>query len=355
MHQATGVLMAESPSYTRRRFLRNTLAFSAAATLTGCGNGNFFNTPGVVDPVTAVPSHFLAVGDWGTAVDFADQSHVASAMQSYAGLHKFSTDALLMLGDNFYGNLPGGVYDPRWQTQFEQMYSASVFNCPAYAVPGNHDYQNTPSSKYDDELNYAIVNNGRWTMPARYYRFTYPAVNPVITFIMLDSNMMNEPAQPWPPPDPSFYAQTDAQRLEQLAWLTHTLQQPLTTPFLAVIGHHPLYSNGPHGDNQTLIRDWDPLLRQHNVHLYMGGHDHDLQHLEFAGHPTSFVLSGAGGALLNQERASVADRGPFFQEAHGFTHLQVLNNLMIVRHLDINGFLLHKFSKTPAGVVTILK
>ena len=347
--------MPRPPSYSRRRFLRNTLSFSAAATLAGCGKGNFFDTPPIVDAVSDQPSHFLAVGDWGTYGTTADQSSVANGMQAYSRLHSISTDALLMLGDNLYGDLPGGDTDPRWQQQFEQMYPQTAFNCPAFAVPGNHDYQYAPGSKYDAELAYAAINNGRWTMPSRFYRFTFPVVNPVITFIMLDSNMLNEPAQPWPPPDPSYYAQSETQRIEQLAWLTDTLNQPLTTPFLAVIAHHPLYSNGPHGDNQTLIRDWDPLFRQHKVDLYMGGHDHDLQHLEFAGHPTSFVLSGAGGAGLNQERAAVTGRGPFFEELHGFTHLQIRSDLMIVRHLDINGYLLHKFTKTPAGVVTIVK
>ena len=343
-------------SISRRRFLRNTLAFSAASALVGCSEGgSFFDTHGVVDAVTDQPSHFLAVGDWGTFGTEVAQSSVATGMQTYAKLHSITADALLMLGDNFYGDLPGGERDSRWQSQFEQMYPASAFNCPAFAVPGNHDYQYSPQSKYNAELAYPALNPTRWTMPSRYYRFTYPAVNPVITFIMLDSNMINEPAQPWPPPDPSYYAQSDTQRQEQLAWLADTLNQPLTTPFLAFIAHHPLYSNGPHGDNQTLIRDWDPLLRKHNVHLYMGGHDHDLQHLEFAGHPTSFVLSGAGGAGLNQERSEVASRGPFFDEVHGFTHLQVRSDLMIVRHLDVHGYLLHKFTKTPDGTVTILK
>lgn len=338
------------PWLSRRRFLRNTLSFSAAAALTGCST--IYEAASIVDPVSDEPSHFLAVGDWGTFGTVVEQAMVAEAMQRYVKLHNISTAALLMLGDNFYGEMPGGVNDPRWQTQFEQTYPASVFDCPAFAVGGNHDYQMAPASKYDAELAYAATG-GRWTMPTRYYRVEFPVNDPVVTFIMLDSNFANEPAQPWPPPDPSYYAQTELQRQEQLVWLEATLNEPLTTPFLAVIAHHPVYSNGPHGDNQTLIRDWDPLLRQHKAHLYMGGHDHDLQHLEFAGHPTSFVLSGAGGQTLNEERPGVAGRGPFFQEVHGFTHLQVTREMMIVRHLDVHGYLLHKFTKTPAGVITI--
>jgi 3',5'-cyclic AMP phosphodiesterase CpdA len=63
-----------------------------------------------------------------------------------------------------------------------------------------------------------------------------------------------------------------------------------------VAAHHHLYSNGQHRDNPKLIAQWDYLLRRHNVDLYLSGHDHDLQHLEFKGHPTSFIISGGGGA-----------------------------------------------------------
>jgi tartrate-resistant acid phosphatase type 5 len=345
--------MDDGARLTRRRFLASSFAFSAAATLAGCGPTIFEVLE--QDPVAGGVSHLLMVGDWGTAVNFTDQAAVASAMQSYVANRGFSPDALFMLGDNFYGQMPGGVSSPRWQTQFEDLYPKSVYPGPAYAVPGNHDYQNAPTSKYVGQLAYAQLGTSRWTMPSRYYRFTYPAVNPTVTFIALDSNMPNEPAQPFPAPDASYYTQSDADRQVQLAWLTATLQEPLTTPFLVIVGHHPLYSNGPHGDNQTLIRDWDPLLRSSGAHLYLAGHDHDLQHLEFAGHPTSFVLSGGGGAALDTLNPAEAARGPFAEEVHGFTHLQVRPDLMIVRHLDTNGSLLHKFTKTPAGVVTILK
>jgi hypothetical protein len=38
---------------------------------------------------------------------------------------------------------------------------------------------------------------------------------------------------------------------ERLAWFEEQLQKPRTTPFLA---HHPVYSNGPHGDHLVLAR-----------------------------------------------------------------------------------------------------
>jgi tartrate-resistant acid phosphatase type 5 len=60
-----------------------------------------------------------------------------------------------------------------------------------------------------------------------------------------------------------------------------------------------------------LIAQWDSLLRRHNVDLYLSGHDHDLQHLEFKGHPTSFVISGGGGAELVGWTTPPQERGPW--------------------------------------------
>ena len=42
-------------------------------------------------------------------------------------------------------------------------------------------------------------------------------------------------------------------------WLEAELSKPRTTPFLVVMGHHPIFSNGPHGDHKVLIQDWATL------------------------------------------------------------------------------------------------
>ena len=128
------------------------------------------------------------VGDWGYE-HVGAQTRVAQAMQDYVKASGFTTEALLMLGDNWYGPLPDGVKDARWRTQFEEMYPTSVFDCPAYAIPGNHDYQRMPQSKVAAELEYAKAGGTRWTMPSLWYRFEFPAKKPLVTVIALDSNM----------------------------------------------------------------------------------------------------------------------------------------------------------------------
>ena len=315
-------------------------------------------------------AHALVLGDWGyvdkKSHDNADakttheaQGQVARGMRRYAETTDLRPEALLMLGDSWYGDLPGGVQSPRWVEGFEQMYPADVFPGPAYTMLGNHDYQCMPPdvNKVEAELAYAKAGRGldgkptRWTLPARWYAFDFPTHAPLIRFVVLDSNVGRGDGKP--PHAPDFLLPPD-QVAEQLRWLEAELAQPRRTPFVSVLAHHPVYSNGPHGDHPLLIRDWDPLFRKYKVDLYMAGHDHDLQHLEFAGHPTTHFLSGGGGADLYVLRIDGLERGPYAQEVHGFSHLSVTRKSLELRHLDSDGHLLYAISKTPEGRVTLL-
>jgi 3',5'-cyclic AMP phosphodiesterase CpdA len=145
---------------------------------------------------------------------------------------------------------------------------------------------------------------------------------------------------------------TPEERAQQLDWLKAELATPRTTPWLVVMGHHPLYNNGHHGNTQALIDDWGPLFQEHGVDFYFCGHDHDLQHMEFEGLGTSFVLSGGGGQSLHDVKDD--GRGSFALKVHGFTHLQVSKEKFIVRHLDDSQKQVHAFAKTPAGKIEIL-
>jgi tartrate-resistant acid phosphatase type 5 len=335
---------------SRRRFLHQTLAFSAASALLGpltaCGSGY---VAGAEDPFET--AHLLMVGDWGAVNQHSDQTAVAAAMQAYVSANNLPIHTLLMLGDNFYGEL-GSIASLRWKEQFETMYPSTVFNCPAYAIPGNHDYiEDNGVLRFDVELDYARTMNTRWKMPSQFYKFAFPEKSPLITIIALDSNI------PFPDGSTSqgvFLTMTADQRQAQLDWLTAELNKPRDTPFVAVMGHHPLYSDGPHGDNEGLIHDWDSLFREHKVHLYLAGHDHDLQHLEFEGHPTSFFCSGGGGADLYNLVIQPASRGPYAQKVFGFSHLEVTPRHMTLRHIDKTGAVLHAFAKTPDNKISLL-
>ena len=334
--------MAEiAGAMNRRSFLRQSFAFSLLAG--GAAHG-------LAVPADASAHHALILGDWGWYDNQTAQTAVAKAMVDYATKQKLKTEALLLLGDSFYGPLPGGAADARWKTQFEDMYPRKAFDCPAYSVMGNHEYQVMPVDKVKANLAYAHTAGTRWTQPALWYSYEFPAKNPLMTVIALDSNMPSAKKRE----DGVNFTLTPEQQAEQLAWLKAELAKPRRTPFLTVIGHHPVYSNGPHGDHPVLVEQWEPLLREHGVHLYLAGHDHDLQHLEFAGHPTSFVCSGAGGAQSYPLKITEAYRGPYAQQVYGFTHLELTAKTMTLRHVDAQGTVVHGFSKTPTGAMAML-
>ena len=343
-------LLEQTNPVSRRRFLRQSFAFSALASL-----GSTSRLAEALTSPPAVPgtsgAELLMIGDWGYDDDDTAQTQVALGMRRYATEKAITPQALLMLGDNWYGELAGGAKSPRWRTQFEAMYPAETFPGPAYAILGNHDYQKWPESKVEAELAYANGGHTRWTMPSRWYTFEFPAQDPLITFIALDSNM---PFKDGTTEHGKDFTLTHEEQAKQLVWLESELKRPRKTPFLVVIGHHPVYSDGPHGDHPILVRDWDPLFQKYKVDVYLAGHDHDLQHLEFEGHPTSHFLSGGGGADLYTLKMEASVRGPFAQKVYGFSHLSVGPSQLTLRHLDPAGQLLHGFTKTPEGKVTVL-
>jgi hypothetical protein len=324
--------------HSRRQFLQ-TFAFSAAALLAGRARTS------AVSQADAKAQHLLVFGDWG-AVDPIPQQEVAKAMVNYAHGQGIRPAAQLLLGDNFYGQFDGGVDCPRWRAQFEDMYPASQFEGPCYAILGNHDYNVEPAGKGDAQLAYAAAHRGtRWTLPAKWYRFDFPQDRPLVTFVMLDSNYQKATADK--------LSLTDAERTAQGEWLRAELTKPRTTPFLIVCGHHPLYSNA--GDGTALINEWDGLFRQHGAHVYFCGHIHDLEHLEFEGHPTSFVVTGGGGTTLRKTDATLSKaNNRFAQLVHGFTHLEIADQRLVIRHIGTDGTQLHAFAKTPQGAVEIL-
>jgi hypothetical protein len=240
---------------------------------------------------------------------------------------------MLLVGDNFYMKIPKGVDDPVWQNVFEKMYDPTVLNFPFYVALGNHDYQD---NKDTIELTYARLHpDSRWKLPARWYRVDFPREHPLVTAIMLDSDK-----------DPLGKDRWD----EQTRWLESELAKPRGTWTLCC-AHHPLFSNGGHGDNGVLQNDWGKLFVKYNVDFYVCGHDHDLQHLQIPNWFTSFVLVGGGGADTKLMRHD--DRGPMSRLTHGFGHFAFSPDVVTVSYINEAGQLLHQFTRDKSGKVTV--
>jgi 3',5'-cyclic AMP phosphodiesterase CpdA len=291
--------------------------------------------------------HLLAIGDFGTTGK--EQLEVAAAMQRYISERGIEPQHLLLLGDNFYSNDKAGfsVESELWKKTFEDVYPSAAFPGPCHAVLGNHDYHNNPGGE-KVQLAYSAKQRSRFTIPAKWYRLDLGSPTPLLTVIALDSNLPS--VSGGKKNDKSCLTESEAN--EQQAWLEAQLAGE-RAPLTLVIAHHPIYSNGDHGDTSGLHKaGWGDLFEKHRVHAYLCGHDHDLQHLELEGLSTSFVLSGGGGAntrKLEQTKRSI----PFGQDVYGFTHLQVSPDRLIFSHHDRATAQLHRFTKHADGRVEI--
>jgi len=272
------------------------------------------------------------------------QARVAAAMEKHVRASGRSYDALFTAGDNFYMKL-SGVDDPTWRTLFEEMYNPAVLNFPFYVALGNHDYEKLDDGrlKWEIEMAYARANpTSRWKLPAKWYRVDLPAGadggEPLVTVLVFDSYKT---------------ALGEAAWAEQLAWLKRELERPRRSRWLVAVAHHPLYSNGNHGDNGVMQREVGPLFREHGVDLYICGHDHDLQHLEMPDARTSFMLVGGGGASTRPMRVDA--RGPFSRALQGFADLSFTPQRVTVRYIGVDGSVVHAFERTRGGKVKVLE
>lgn len=254
-------------------------------------------------PSTKLGVRIVAFGDFGEQPNrnTEPQKKVARAMAAYHAEHPF--DFGLALGDNFY---PAGLNSPthpRWISQWERLYSPMGIRI--YAILGNHDYKNGASPAAEIERS---RHSATWCLPRRQYTFT---AGPVQLFAV-DTTPVEEPGR-----------DRGRAMADQLRWLDSALGASRAR-WKIVYGHHPVYTNGEHGEGIGFlprVRGYLlPLLRKHEVDLYLAGHDHDLEALEpEAG--IHFLVSGAAGRHL---RAFETDRCRRWgtDRTYGFTVLE---------------------------------
>lgn len=282
-------------------------------------------------PNAAPQLNFLTFGDWGSGLP--DQQTVSAAMAAAAAKQQPPFDAVLSLGDNFYVTLPDGAKSKAFRSLFEEMYSKEKLPFPFYIALGNHDV--TSEKKLQAELDYAKQNpDSRWKLPSRWYRRDLPEGKPLVSLLVLDSNR----------------SQLGKKFDDEMNWLEAELARPRPGKWLVCMAHHPLFNNGKHKDDKFLIDTWGPLFTKYKVDLYLAGHDHNLQHLEIPGYPTSFCVSGGGGQLTYALLRD--DRGPFAARTYGYTTLHFTLETATIAFFNSDGKKLHEFERKPNAVET---
>jgi len=179
-----------------------------------------------------------------------------------------------------------------------------------YPTLGNHDWALSDSPAAE------VAHSARskyWQMPAERYTFLAGPVQ----FFAIDTNQNSR---------------------AQLEWLDRELSRSQAR-WKIVYGHHPVYSNGAHGDDAALHDSLLPLLRG-RVAIYLCGHDHDLQHIapEDGVH---FVLAGGGGAATRP--VAPGSRLLFGASKNGFAVIEATRTSLAVTFLDQDLETLHQF------------
>lgn len=262
---------------------------------------------------------FFAVGDAGTGG--AGQQLVAEAMGRVATEDPISF--VLFLGDNFYESGVSSVTDPQWKTKFEDMYSAKSLQVPFYAVLGNHDYGLNPNA----QVKYTRKSK-RWKMPSHYYTFTRRVDDSTtIQFFCLDSYPIAQSSV-----DEIKEGKDKPESRLQRRWLERKLAASRAR-WKVVLGHHPIYSNGMHGNDPSMAAALEGLLEKYNVDFYLAGHDHNLELLKPL-NGVNYVVSGAGGKHRDVEWR---DNTVFAATNLGFTMFRISHRQAILEFLNRDG------------------
>lgn len=205
------------------------LAFGWPAQFDGQGDPNV----GMGESIFSVPV-LVGAGDIATCPSTGDEA-TADLIDDIDG-------TVFTVGDNVY---PDGT-----DADFENCYEPSWgrHKPRTFPGPGNHEYHTPGASGYFDYFGAAAGD------PAEgYYSYNVGAWHVVV----LNSNVAVEPG----------FAQQE--------WLRADLASN-TTSCTVAYWHHPLFSSGLHGNQNSMKPIWDALYAA-NVDVVVNGHDHDYE------------------------------------------------------------------------------
>lgn len=251
----------------------------------------------------------LVFGDGGTGN--AKQRRVAAAMAQACAQHG-GCDAAFVLGDLIYPSGVRSADDRKFGTHFEEPY-AVLGPFPFWMAPGNHDHRGSITA----QVAYGLSGrSARWKMPAAHY--SVEGLPPWVHVYSLDTDPIDEESAG------SLQAeQARAALCGQPGWRL-------------LMGHHPIYSNGSHGDNEVVERYLEGVIRDCGVQAYFAGHDHHQEHIT-AARFEQFVQGAA--AKLRRVRArsypaAAQLRQQFARSVPGFAIVVLTQRTMDVRFFD---------------------
>jgi len=269
--------------------------------------------------------NFLFISDFGGQGGKV-QCEVGAQMGHQASIEKSSF--VITGGDNYHQNGISSAFDPKWKTEFENIYSDKSLMIPWYASLGNHDYNGSPEA----EIKYSQISK-RWHMPARYYSHKEKINDTTdVLFIHMDTSPFITDYRK----NDSIYHVLGQDTKAQLSWLDSILAKS-NARWKIVIGHHPVFSSvEKRGNTKELIDEILPIMEKYGVKVYFCGHEHFMQYL-VDGSLNSFVC-GCGALtrpVSNREDVKFGSATP------GFISVTVTYDLFKVNYVSNKGEILY--------------
>lgn len=287
-------------------------------------------TPGVLASSNSGALHFIVLGDWGTAGS-RGQAAVAAAMEKIATREK--VDFIVSSGDNFYPRGVDSVNDPHWTNTWEHMYSSpGLEKLPWYISLGNHDYMGDINA----QIAFGRVNR-RWQLPARYYTKEFSIdKDQRLQLVVLDTSLFVNRYRKRPG---NYHGINDEPPGQQIEWLQRVLQKS-RADWRIVIGHHPVYTSGKHGNTPELEAFLPDLLKKYEVQAYFSGHDHHLEHYR-PDTGIDYFISGAGART---RKVTPGENSRFSSDSPGFAVIHLAADCLVLRFINEHAEELYRVS-----------
>lgn len=264
---------------------------------------------------------------------YYDQKPIAELMGTMG--EEIGPEFIIAAGDVHHFEGVRSIHDPLWMTNFELIYSHPELMIDWFPVLGNHEYRGSTQAVID----YTNVSR-RWTMPARYYTRAFEEKGITLRVVWLDTAPLIDKYRNDTATYPDAYRQ-DMNR--QLAWADSVLAAA-KEDWVIVVGHHPIYAETPkdaseRGDLQARL---DPVLKKHNVDMYICGHIHNFQHIRQAGSKIDYVVNSS--ASLSRKVKAIKGT-EFCSPEPGFSVCSADKKELNLRMIDKKGNILYTVNR----------
>ena len=261
---------------------------------------------------------------------YYEQKPIAELMGRMA--EQDDVEAVLALGDTHHYMGVESVTDPLWTTNFELIYSHPELQVPWYPILGNHEYRGNTQAVID----YSQVSR-RWQMPARYYSKVFEDDGVSLRVVFVDTTPLIDKYHK----DTADYPDVAQQNMDaQLDWLDKELAQAKEN-WVVVVGHHPIYADTPKSSSERtdLQQRLDPILRRHQVNMYICGHIHNFQHVRIAGTRMDYVVNSSGS--LSRQEVKPIEGTVFVSGEPGFSILSGTKESLRLEMINQQGKVIH--------------